>query len=225
MRALTASEQLASTRFQVGSASQQCRAVDCSAVHAWYNATGRYRRTCLACLPACLLRHSAALQPLTHNPSLHPLQLRRAPGCTELIYMYDGDKNGVCWHLGTSGGTQPWVNPVLGGQLQVGWDCWLCRAGSAGAGGATCGAATSIVSLLPAACANPRPPPLLLLPSACRCAPAALPAAAQTPRPWWATTLPAATLLGPAWRTGSCPGAFCRCLPGCPPAFLPACTK
>jgi hypothetical protein len=48
--------------------------------------------------------------------------MRRAPGCTELIYMFDGDKNGVCWHLGTSGGTQPWVNPVLGGQLQVGKD-------------------------------------------------------------------------------------------------------
>lgn len=50
-----------------------------------------------------------------------PLQMRRAPGCTELIYMFDGDRNGVCWHLGTCGGTQPWVNPVLAGRLQVGW--------------------------------------------------------------------------------------------------------
>jgi len=46
--------------------------------------------------------------------------MRRAPGCNELIYMFDGDKNGVCWHLGTAGGTQPWVNPVLAGRLQVG---------------------------------------------------------------------------------------------------------
>ena len=49
------------------------------------------------------------------------LQLRRSPeGCTaELLYMYDGDKNGVCWHLGTGGGSQPWVNPVIAGRLQV----------------------------------------------------------------------------------------------------------
>ena len=46
-------------------------------------------------------------------------RLRRAPGCAELIYMYDGDKNGVCWHLGSRGGSQPWVNPVLAGRLQV----------------------------------------------------------------------------------------------------------
>jgi hypothetical protein len=34
--------------------------------------------------------------------------------------MFDGDRNGLCWHLGTAGGSQPWVNPVLAGRLQVG---------------------------------------------------------------------------------------------------------
>ncbi len=58
------------------------------------------------------------------QPVCASLQMRRAPGCTELIYMFDGDRNGVCWHLGTCGGTQPWVNPVLAGILQVGWQ--LC---------------------------------------------------------------------------------------------------
>jgi hypothetical protein len=41
--------------------------------------------------------------------------------------MFDGDKNGVCWHLGTGGGTQPWVNPVLAGRLQVRASSPACR--------------------------------------------------------------------------------------------------
>ncbi len=54
--------------------------------------------------------------------------MRRAPGCAaELLYMFDGDKNGVCWHLGTNGGTQPWVNPVLAGRLQVRSLCFVCE--------------------------------------------------------------------------------------------------
>ncbi|KAL4859062.1 BTB/POZ domain-containing protein [Chlorella vulgaris] len=54
-------------------------------------------------------------------------QLRRAPGCTELLYLYDGDRNGVCWHLGTACGTQPWVNPVLAGRLAVRASSPACR--------------------------------------------------------------------------------------------------
>jgi hypothetical protein len=55
------------------------------------------------------------------------VQLRRAPGCTELLYLYDGDRNGVCWHLGTACGTQPWVNPVLAGRLAVRASSPACR--------------------------------------------------------------------------------------------------
>ena len=45
---------------------------------------------------------------------------RRSPhGCTPLIYLYDGDKNGVFWHIGTRYGTQKWVNPALAGLLTV----------------------------------------------------------------------------------------------------------
>lgn len=61
--------------------------------------------------------HACASPSNPHCPPL--LQVRRAPGCTELLHMFDGDHNGVCWHLGTAGCTQPWVNPVLAGRLQV----------------------------------------------------------------------------------------------------------
>lgn len=47
-------------------------------------------------------------------------QRRGSPhGCTQLIYMYDGDHNGVCWHIGTRYGTQKWINPVVAGLLAV----------------------------------------------------------------------------------------------------------
>ena len=45
---------------------------------------------------------------------------RRSPhGCTQLIYLYDGDYNGVCRHIGTRYGTQKWMNPVVAGLLEV----------------------------------------------------------------------------------------------------------
>ncbi|KAL4459024.1 hypothetical protein ABPG75_013889 [Micractinium tetrahymenae] len=76
-----------------------------------------------------LLQDARHVRALTHSERLASsrFQMRRAPGCTELIYMYDGDKNGVCWHLGTCGGSQPWVNPVLAGRLQVRASSPACR--------------------------------------------------------------------------------------------------
>lgn len=47
-------------------------------------------------------------------------QPRRPSACQELMYMFDGDANGVCHHVATSFGTQQWVNPVLSGQIKVG---------------------------------------------------------------------------------------------------------
>jgi len=35
------------------------------------------------------------------------------------MYMFDGDDNGVCHFIGTSYGSQEWVNPVLSGQIKV----------------------------------------------------------------------------------------------------------
>jgi hypothetical protein len=52
---------------------------------------------------------------------------RHPPGCRELLYMYDGDHNGVCRHLGTVGGTQQWVNPVASGRLRVWASSPNCR--------------------------------------------------------------------------------------------------
>lgn len=38
---------------------------------------------------------------------------RLAPSCRELMYVCDGDKNGVIHHIATDYGTKQWVNPVL----------------------------------------------------------------------------------------------------------------
>ena len=65
-------------------------------------------------------RHVRALTPSELAASAR-FQRRHAPGCAELIYMYDGDHNGVCWFLGTNYATQQWVNPMAAGRLQVGW--------------------------------------------------------------------------------------------------------
>ena len=46
-------------------------------------------------------------------------QRRHSSACQELMYMFDGDDNGVCHFIGTSYGAQEWVNPVLSGQMQV----------------------------------------------------------------------------------------------------------
>ena len=54
-------------------------------------------------------------------------QRRRAAGCTELIYMFDGDHNGACWHVATGYGTQQWVNPVSAGLLAVRASSPNCR--------------------------------------------------------------------------------------------------
>ncbi len=46
-------------------------------------------------------------------------QRRLSPAATELMYMFDGDHNGVCHYLGTKYGQQEFVNPALSGLLQV----------------------------------------------------------------------------------------------------------
>ena len=52
-------------------------------------------------------------------------QRRHPSGCQELMYMFDGDDNGVCRFIATSYGQQEWVNPVLSGQIKVSRvACW-----------------------------------------------------------------------------------------------------
>ena len=46
-------------------------------------------------------------------------QRRQPSACQELLYMFDGDDNGVCRFIGTSYGQQEWVSPVLSGQIKV----------------------------------------------------------------------------------------------------------
>jgi len=44
---------------------------------------------------------------------------RQPPAATELLYVSDGDGNGVFRHLGTGYGRHSWVNPVLAGLVEV----------------------------------------------------------------------------------------------------------
>ena len=50
-----------------------------------------------------------------------PLRFReRSPsGCCSLVYMYDGDNNGVFQFLGSRYGTAPWSNPVAAGLVSI----------------------------------------------------------------------------------------------------------
>ena len=51
---------------------------------------------------------------------------RQPPAATELLYVSDGDGNGVCRHLGTGYGRHSWVNPVLAGRVQARAASFLC---------------------------------------------------------------------------------------------------
>ena len=51
---------------------------------------------------------------------------RQPPAATELLYISDGDGNGVCRHLGTGYGRHSWVNPVLAGRVQARAASFLC---------------------------------------------------------------------------------------------------
>ena len=44
---------------------------------------------------------------------------RQPPAATELLYVSNGDGNGICRHLGTGYGRHSWVNPVLAGHVQA----------------------------------------------------------------------------------------------------------
>lgn len=44
---------------------------------------------------------------------------RHTRGSTELMYMYDGDHNGLFWYLGTRHGSQSWMNPAILGIIHA----------------------------------------------------------------------------------------------------------
>lgn len=44
---------------------------------------------------------------------------RSPSGCVSLVYMYDGDTNGVFEFVGTRYGTAPWANPVAAGLVSI----------------------------------------------------------------------------------------------------------
>lgn len=54
-------------------------------------------------------------------------QRRASPKWRELLFINNGDANGLCASLGTNGGAQTWVNPVLAGRLAVRASSPSCR--------------------------------------------------------------------------------------------------
>ena len=63
-------------------------------------------------------RNVKALEPATHGSTSRFLR-RHAPASHNLMFVSNGDSNGVSHWLGTCYGTQAWVNPVLAGRMQV----------------------------------------------------------------------------------------------------------
>ena len=63
-------------------------------------------------------RNVKALEPATPDSTSRFLR-RHAPASHNLMFVSNGDSNGVSHWLGTCYGTQAWVNPVLAGRMQV----------------------------------------------------------------------------------------------------------
>lgn len=68
---------------------------------------------------------------LSHNVAKRR-QHRCPDGCTPLVYMYDGDTNGVCYYIATNYGEHSWVNPVTAGVLSIRASSPMSRCGTDG---------------------------------------------------------------------------------------------
>ncbi|KAK9794943.1 hypothetical protein WJX73_004115 [Symbiochloris irregularis] len=74
------------------------------------------------------LHEASALEGQEQQPAVLRRQRRRDLGqAHELTYLFDGDHEGVCHHLGADCGARQWVNPVLTKRLQVRASSPLCR--------------------------------------------------------------------------------------------------
>lgn len=56
---------------------------------------------------------------LLHQNGIMRFRQRCPSGCIPLVYMYDGDTNGVCHFIATRYGSQSWANPVSAGLITV----------------------------------------------------------------------------------------------------------
>eukprot|EP00884_Botryococcus_braunii_P002666 jgi/Botrbrau1/123/Bobra.0022s0109.1 len=80
----------------------------------------------LPCLSVEAKRHVRAAE-LDKSDAAVRFQRRVLPSCTELMYGWDGDCNGVIYHIGCNFGKSAWVNPVLAGRLTVKASSPVCR--------------------------------------------------------------------------------------------------
>ncbi len=64
-------------------------------------------------------RHVRAIERDDGDAAVRFQRRQVLPACAELMYGWDGDRNGVVHHIGCGYGKQAWVNPVLAGRLTV----------------------------------------------------------------------------------------------------------
>jgi hypothetical protein len=65
------------------------------------------------------VRAVAAASSSSKPGSWRHFRRRLAPSCTELMYVFDGDRNGVVHFIGTEYGSKQWVNPVASKALHI----------------------------------------------------------------------------------------------------------
>lgn len=80
----------------------------------------------LPCLSVEAKRHVRAAEK-TESDAAVRFQRRLVPSCTELMYGWDGDCNGLIHHIGCNFGKSAWVNPVLAGRLSVSASWRICE--------------------------------------------------------------------------------------------------
>lgn len=68
---------------------------------------------------AASLQPAAAAAPGSRASGWRHFRRRLAPSCKELMYVCDGDRNGVVHYIGTDYGSKQWVNPVASKALDI----------------------------------------------------------------------------------------------------------
>lgn len=68
---------------------------------------------------AASLQPAAAAAPGSRAGGWRHFRRRLAPSCKELMYVCDGDRNGVVHYIGTDYGSKQWVNPVASKALDI----------------------------------------------------------------------------------------------------------
>eukprot|EP00775_Hariotina_reticulata_P005568 gene5568-5805_t len=74
-----------------------------------------------ACVPSPDADGSSSCMSVDSSKAVgrHRYRRRLAPSCKELMYVCDGDHNGVLYYIATEYGSKQWVNPVLSKAVEI----------------------------------------------------------------------------------------------------------